>query len=1273
MTDFQDIPSFLMSSPAAHIARAAMPGDESFQPLQPRAQANAKAMMNTITSMHGYLAALPEDVRNSLIQYDAQRVSTGASPLTKEQTTKVTQAAATGQAQTKSPQADWWDLPTNALNDLRGIISALPQMVNPQAYIKEFNALGDFSKEYQAQIDAGENPVTALSRSPGIRMIPGAFIAGNIMHPAELARHPLMTALDSTPYLSKLAEGTAVVKAADAAALAADELPKPPLRTVATKRLTPEGEVVDRATTTFAKNTRLGKAATEMFGNRPVWREAAAQEQMLQGIQQGVVDATTEPGRLLQKIRTLAEDHMPDQAQRVEFGRKISLGDFSGMSADELKLASELRDTQQQYAKAVAEATDGALQHDPFLDEWYTEAQAKKISEARDHAWAVKRISTLRDEYLSPSGTIDKDTLYGAVEQAAKGGRKHEFDALMRVADAYGLDTANARRVMHRAERLRTGNYDGVADAMRETIRTGELKPRIDPQELIRMLRGNRNHVQSRILAEAIASGDNKMITKALNNILAQTNSSPTGLLDNPEFLSSVRSYRDRVRWERKYGKQYTADVAERAATKAAKVVAENPSPRFRDVITDRVQKQAVTVLSRDMTAADVEKITQMVADGNWEGADRIRGIEPDNPTAVTTRKLYSDIEKDVSANWQALKAEGIDPIFKHRVGRGRAQSVVNPRIGPVPNTISQAVEASLDFTPTNDDWAVYMSHQGMEVMNRQATENFVDFLMEKGGGRTTQQLMDQYSPYARNTDSALNFQQQLRDVIGRDYELFNPDEKGLSWGGTRMDKYRNEEYWLPKPLANNLRRMTRGGSPILAAIDPATNAFRLSVVGLSPRAHLNNIIGGAVLTMGELGPIEFAKQIGPAWRMLKNPAAIEDELLRSSIGSFKREFLDTDMGRVRANMSYMEGARARRIHEQFIAAQEKVGENAVVQGVKKVAEKSLDINGKFDDMYRVMSYLHGSDKALTKGLTREGARRAGEELMRKTMMDFAGATPIERQVLRTIFPFYGFMRHSLAYVSRYPMEHPLRAGVIAAFSRAEQDDLGGLPLNWLSFIPIGGKDKNGNQRMLSVGALNPFNDAANMFTVAGWLGSTNPILSTAFESVGLERGKADLFPTLRYNPETGRLDADLPGFFSSLPGNIVPQINLLTAMLGVNSQFADMAHRDPASALRYLVSSAGLPVNYRGGPFGAVNVPQEYFKAEINRMKSQTDVKNAALASGDWSEAMRYPELRALLDQIRGMDPSALAQYQPQDQAQLVKQAGVLGGFPAIQSTGGI
>ena len=1281
--------------------------DTQIAPIQQRAEQNMTAFRNKYQQMAGYLRTLPPEVRNSLIDFDSKRVAGGNAPLTQEQTLRATQYAVTKQPQTSVAPRSLWDVPGNAVNDLKTIVGSIPKLLDPRTYLNELRQIPHIGEVYDKLRAQGLNPLEAAAQLPGIRMVPGSFLVGNLTNPGELARHPLFTALDLLPVANHFAQmsptflaatreaetanvaaratyDATLAKNAEAMAAGKPELLQPEphmaltpapraIPTFLTKMLDADGNVVTRPIAQAIGDSRLGQAAQESFAYRDVWRQLAGRDADLGAVSRGEREARNPIEQYVADIRDLAELHMPNEADRAVFKQKVEVGDYTNLSGNDLELLGKLRDRQERFQQYLHDAYGINFKVD---GEWISRQQAEPVINARNRAATAQRISVHRDELINPSGNVDpqswRDSLSMAANNVDRRLRKHEIDSVLRVGDAYGYDMTAARKAMTRADQLRNHNYTAVIDAANAAFDGGVVNNRVGPIQIIDELKrgSSRPDEQVAVLTRAIADGNTKRITETLNNILNRKNELPA-LVNNPDLVDSIRSYRDRVTWDNKYGDLYDRKAAERLTRKAERLMDKTVPGRFVPLVQQRTASRTLEMIpTANLSEAEVADLTQAIVESNWKAADRIRGLDDgryanvDNPPK-TTLDLYRGVEREVAQTWRQMRANGADPTFVHKVSRSRGSTVAQPRIGPVPNVISQGLPRFFDMSPGVHDWAVAFTHQGMEVLQRQATQNFIQWVMDNYG-RKQADLIDEYAATARNP-GALDFNQQLRDTVGQHWEVFNPDKKGYSWGGVTFNKYADQQIWLPKALAKNLDRLIPSASPLRAVFDGTTDTFRTAVVGLSPKTHINNVLGGLLMVVGQTDPTVF-KYWRQARDLINSPENIADPALRAGLGSFKREFLDSNLARSHAKLSYDFGSNVNSIYDTFLKARDKAAASGAKEFMGKVIDKSLSLNGVADDQYRAMAYLYGYDKAITKGMSEEGARIAGQELLRKSMMDWTSLTPIERQVYKSIFPFYGFMRHAMQYVANYPIDHPLRAATMASFAQAEQEDNNGLPLNMLGFLPIGSPNSKGGQNFIQIGAINPFNDVANLFTVAGFLRSTNPIMSSAFESVGLTQGSADLYPTLRFDPESGRLDAVRPSFLGSLAENTIPQTRLLSSFLGINADFNRQLQKDPAAAVRSLLSAAGAPMNFRH-----LNVPQQYFKTEVNRLSTLQSVKNQALLSGDWREAIQYPELRALLDQIQSgqMDVS---KFTPPVATDLQQQARQLTGVASnSQYTGGI
>jgi len=239
--------------------------------------------------------------------------------------------------------------------------------------------------------------------------------------------------------------------------------------------------------------------------------------------------------------------------------------------------------------------------------------------------------------------------------------------------------------------------------------------------------------------------------------------------------------------------------------------------------------------------------------------------------------------------------------------------------------------------------------------------------------------------------------------------------------------------------------------------------------------------------------------------------------------------------------------------------------------------------------------------------------------------------TPFERSVMRQVIPFYGWLSHLVRFVTSYPADHPWRTAILANASQVVMEDLGsGANLDQLDAMYFGGPNESGERSSINIGSLNPFTDVGNLFSLAGWMGSTNPLFQTAAQALGIDTstGMGDLYPNKRYDPETGRMIQDTGNPLRNLMFNTLPQAQIASAFLGIDPEFAKLQHNDPEAAERRLWSAAGLPM---GVVPKAKNPATAYIKNERARSEAEDDALSKALKSGNLNALDAWPNLRPL------------------------------------------
>ncbi len=683
------------------------------------------------------------------------------------------------------------------------------------------------------------------------------------------------------------------------------------------------------------------------------------------------------------------------------------------------------------------------------------------------------------------------------------------------------------------------------------------------------------------------------------------------------------------------------------ARKKADYTVKSNAPDRFNALAQAKGQE---ALLGRYTDHPDFDNISQLVSEGLYPLLPDIH--LPNGKTRTATQEA-ANLTREFGQSWQELKAAGANPVYIHRVAPNMAKTIDYPRVFEAIRKPSSVRRRTADITPHVKDARVALSHEGLELLAMKASEEFATQMMAFGRRTWTEHngqpgLMVEYLERARQhatSNPTIDVRARAKMLMDKEYVAYNPNSL-ITWGGGKLANF-GDDLYIPKAMAENIKRMhDPKTNKLTTMMDPVMKVFRTSVLALSPRWHFNNVFGGGMASIVE-DPMILTKLARNKKYMEDGTITpdIADEIgLGTGMGTVARETLDWNKAAPALHL-YGIGKTLGRLYDQSATARAKAS---------GLVEKSYSLNSAADDMYRAAAYLRGRDKALTKGMTKEAAERAGIELTRKIFQRWDEMTPIERSVMRYIFPFYGFVSHQMRYVLKYPFDHPTRAAIMGSFTRNEIEDLGtGLPERFLSLFPMGKQDAKGNQRMFNVGGMNPFRDVANMMTLSGALGSTNPLIGTIMQQAGFDpvSGGPELFPNLQFDPESGRLSAQQPGFISTALGAIAPQAQLLLAMAGKSNEYKELLKSNPEAAGRLLMSQAGLPILTKN-----VNVPQEYFKGDLARQEGMKDAKSQAL-KGNASVLAKYPGLAPLIQQVRDLQGAGkLDQYTPESAPQQSK-----------------
>lgn len=267
----------------------------------------------------------------------------------------------------------------------------------------------------------------------------------------------------------------------------------------------------------------------------------------------------------------------------------------------------------------------------------------------------------------------------------------------------------------------------------------------------------------------------------------------------------------------------------------------------------------------------------------------------------------------------------------------------------------------------------------------------------------------------------------------------------------------------------------------ISKAIDP----WRLLVLTLSPRWYVNNFVGNVLLATKEGVSIT---DWGSAWSEFRQGGA---DLTRNkfiqTFGAGKDSFRDVS-GSVAGGLRNELAPESLVPYSKGVAGLKQAkATDGTIGAIQLVQHRLNRANEVVDEMARVAVYK----SQIRRGATAEHALNR----VYASMIDYNDMSPFERQVVRSVVPFYAWQKAVLKITAKFPIDNPAVAGILLQLDHINKDlaadSFGGkVPDYYSSMIKVPGIG-NVNTR-----AFNPFADSGSLTTPQGIAGSINPFLS---------------------------------------------------------------------------------------------------------------------------------------------------------------------------------
>jgi len=593
-----------------------------------------------------------------------------------------------------------------------------------------------------------------------------------------------------------------------------------------------------------------------------------------------------------------------------------------------------------------------------------------------------------------------------------------------------------------------------------------------------------------------------------------------------------------------------------------------------------------------------------------------------------------SRIDAEVRTTLNSLRGDDYQPVYVPGVAYEKAPKVDSTNVNASYSSPDYAKARTFDAAPQHPDMGISVAYTAFEDWRSRFAEPYMaeqikssygirgdDLLykLEAQGVEGAQRLRIQAGTpeWDRYVNDYINLAKDRGFVVYDPSQIF-PTQRGLSSPTRDL----TQMTFLPREMDSLLRKMAADESSYFQRLfDPVSKTFRTSVLLFSPAWHFNNILSGALMT-SVTNPRAFLHmrdewvRRGGWGRMLSRKESVAKPIIPTEgqraiqfegiSGSLENKVISlaSEGGKLENTLS-----RTRTVSRIWNEIQQHKVTQGIADRFTQTKDFSLNLNGFWDDMFRASNFDAFYEKQLALNLD-DGMRQAdavnnaAEQALRQTQtifMDWTQMLPVERGILRAVFPFYAWTSHIMRLAFKLPFDHPARVAIINNFTRAEIAD-------WQSEYPqifrrlLGVQNPETSDRFLgmNVDAFNPFRDVGNIMTMGGMVASSNPIIQQIFKGVGVDpmSGGPEYAPNFIYDPSSpsgSELDSGNP--IINLAGSIIPQSRALARWAGVDEEFRALESSNPAAAQRMLLSGFRLPIIYRD-----VDVNEVLGKEEIRR-----------------------------------------------------------------------
>lgn len=640
-----------------------------------------------------------------------------------------------------------------------------------------------------------------------------------------------------------------------------------------------------------------------------------------------------------------------------------------------------------------------------------------------------------------------------------------------------------------------------------------------------------------------------------------------------------------------------------------------------------------------------------------FEMIDQFSGTVYNDPAVGDSWKaMAASVKSDAQKSVARIRAQGNDLEF-HYVPQITASRIATPgfdtynvyvNTNKVPTT-QQAFSRTWNFGTSTYNFMAATTKAVKDQLSKEGTiEWHRDYVMPLAYNESDimKMIHSTFKDRYLNMDLGSNTATSVTNSILKELGLvrYNPDEL-FTFKIPRMTG-KEDQMFLPKSIADTIDKIsTHSQFPAEGALNKATKLFRFSILGLSPRFTAHVAVGGSYLMLLRDTPVRLLRVLPDAYRMSKD-GTLPEEIMNNLTQEGSPDIALQHMGGKTASRWAME-QQLQKWHLTPKAA-------PMAAWLKAAANVNFKFTRAVGNMQRAATFLSGATKAEKLGyiidengkrilnVSSDRAVHMGMQAVEKVFGDTRRMSPFELSVLTTIFPFWSWTKHILKYTLSYPVDHPMRAMVLAGMAENNTRNVPtGLPMRMQLLLMLGSPSPTGTVSALTVRFMDPLRTNANYASLSGWLSGVNPVISgiPAMIDPNITFGTNTLYPTKSYNDVFGTTQANPSGNFLNYVDGIVPEASALQEALGIGQQYRNLRKSTPAQFKKDIFESLNVPfLNVQHLNLRAISA-----KDQDDRYDQALAAAQTAIQSGTFASLKGYGTVPDPLNDVYNVSPAML------------------------------